>query len=109
VCVFQPHQARRLQALFKEFVDAFHEADILLLIPSYQVAGRDTENSKFTAEYLAHEISKKYPKKKVYYLAEPERIKRVIKEILVAQQIAQETVIIMMGAGNIVNYTPRLY
>jgi len=41
ICVFQPHQAKRLSLLFKAFIGAFDEANALVLLPVYQVAGRD--------------------------------------------------------------------
>ena len=41
ICVFEPHQAKRLALLFKEFVEAFWGADALILLPIYKVSGRD--------------------------------------------------------------------
>ncbi len=41
ICVFQPHQAKRLSLLFKAFVGAFDSANALVLLPVYQVRGRD--------------------------------------------------------------------
>jgi len=40
-CVFQPHQYQRLKLLFKEFTKAFDEADRIIILPVYIVAGRD--------------------------------------------------------------------
>jgi UDP-N-acetylmuramate--alanine ligase len=104
VCVFQPHQSKRLEMLFKEFAAAFTGANILVLIPSYIVAGRDEKNSKFTSERLAHAIAKKHPHQKIYYLANPRRIKKSLTKI-----IALPAIIIMMGAGDIVRYTDLLF
>jgi UDP-N-acetylmuramate--alanine ligase len=103
VCVFQPHQAKRLQILFKDFVGSFTDADTLILLPPYAVSGRDKPNEKFTSEKLAAAISKKYPHKQVYYLADPKRIKNTLKTVL-----PSSGVIIMMGAGDIVQYTKLL-
>jgi len=109
VCVFQPHQTKRLQALFKEFIGAFADADALILIPSYKVVGRDGMNQKFTSEYLAAAIKKKFPRKIVYYLANLKNIKKTLKTILCpAPRCCYESCVIMMGAGDIVNYTSRL-
>ena len=109
VCVFQPHQTKRLQALFKEFTSAFAAADALILIPSYTVAGRDNARSPFTAERLAKTIQKKYPHKIVHYLAKPARIKKFLKETLCASpRCCYDACIVMMGAGDIVNYTDFL-
>jgi UDP-N-acetylmuramate--alanine ligase len=105
VCVFQPHQAERLRLLFKEFRDAFKEADALILMPSYRVAGRETMNTKFTAEQLALNIKKKYPHQTAYYLPNPKNLRRfLIKKIAPVKP----GVIIMMGAGNVFTYTNQL-
>jgi UDP-N-acetylmuramate--alanine ligase len=109
VCVFQPHQTKRLKALFREFVGAFTDADALVLIPSYTVAGRDGGDARYTAEYLAGSIKKKYPKKLVRYLPNPARIKEMLKTILCpAPDCCYDACVIMMGAGDIVNYTDKL-
>ena len=109
VCVFQPHQAKRLQALFKEFKTAFAAADVLILIPSYTVAGRDNVKSPFTAERLAHVIQKKYPRKIVRYLAKPANIKKLLNDTLLAlPNCCYNACVVMMGAGDIVQYTDSL-
>jgi UDP-N-acetylmuramate--alanine ligase len=41
ICVFQPHQEDRLTLLFHHYLDAFRDADQLLLLPVYRVPGRD--------------------------------------------------------------------
>jgi UDP-N-acetylmuramate--alanine ligase len=107
ICVFQPHQAKRLQVLFKEFVGAFNDADILVLLPFYKVAGRDEKESNVTSEKLAHAIAKKYPGKRLYYLANPTHIKKSLSKIIAADGI-KKPVIIMMGAGDILKYTDLL-
>ncbi len=107
VCVFQPHQAKRLQVLFKEFVNAFNDADLLILLPFYKVAGRDEKESRITSELLARAIAKKYPRKRLYYLAEPKHIKKSLSTIMLADGI-KEPVIIMMGAGDILKYSDLL-
>jgi UDP-N-acetylmuramate--alanine ligase len=107
ICVFQPHQAKRLQVLFKEFVSAFNDDDILVLLPFYKVAGRDEKESNITSEKLAHAIAKKYPRKRLYYLANPNTIKKSLNKIISADGI-EKPVIIMMGAGDILKYTDLL-
>ena len=109
ICVFQPHQAKRLQALFKEFVGAFDGADILILLPIYQVAGRDKSNPLFTSEKLAAAIRKRNPTKPVFYLKNPGNLKRELTKILHSKfYILNSPVIVMMGAGDIVKYTDSL-
>jgi len=48
ICVFQPHQAQRLSLLFKDFVGAFDRANALVLLPVYQVAGREAGRDKLS-------------------------------------------------------------
>ncbi len=108
VCVYQPHQAKRLQALFKEFQSAFTDTDVLVLLPVYEVAGRDRVTSKFTSEKLAAAIKKKYPKKEIFYLADPRSIKKFLARTLMAKSYSLPPLIVMMGAGDVVNYTPLL-
>ncbi len=93
-CAFQPHQYQRTYLLFDDFVKAFKNAinnkliDKLFLIDIYDVAGRESEETKnkVSSEKLAHEIG--------------EGAKYVSKEELFANLEGGE-VVIFMGAGNI--------
>ncbi len=97
ICVFQPHQAHRLKALFNDFAHAFKDADSLILLPSYKVAGRDIQSKRYTSEALA----KKIPG--AAYLKNPKDIRKTIQKL-----ITQDSVIVMMGAGTVVEYTDAL-
>ncbi len=116
ICVFQPHQAERLRLLFKEFQSAFDAADITLILPSYRPAGRDRENPKFNAESLVRAIQKKHPKKLIFYLKNPNNLKKALATLLHSNNLPrksassprQSAVIVMMGAGDIVRYTAQL-
>lgn len=113
ICVFQPHQQERLQRLFSEFRDAFTDADALILLDVYRVAGRErkpesgiekleSRNSK----QLSDAIKKKYPQKEILYLKNPNALKKTIS--LVASGYSLSPILVMMGAGNIVKYTDQL-
>ncbi len=104
ICVFQPHQAKRLTALFKEFLTAFVSADSLLLLPIYRVAGRDEEKTKYTSERLALELRKKYSRREIIYLTGEEGL----EEALLSASGGKPSVAVMMGAGNISDYTDEL-
>jgi len=110
VCVFQPHQAERLRRLFREFTGSFKDADALILLPAYHVAGREQVETRYTAQALTVAIAKKYPTKKVLYLDKPENISRelVYTTLRNAGLDYDKVVIVMMGAGTIVNYTSLL-
>ncbi len=52
VCVFQPHQQDRLNRLFKEFMTAFDEADLTVLLPVYLVKGREYRQGKTSLDLV---------------------------------------------------------
>lgn len=58
-CVFQPHQYQRLKYLWKDFLSAFDMADRVVLLPVYDVAGRETKAAKnaVNSEKLAHALA----------------------------------------------------
>ncbi len=122
LCVFQPHQARRLEALFKEFQSAFDLADETLIMPIYQVAGRDPSlsfprkrESRFSSAALVGAIQKKQPEKPLFYLESPKNLKKAVITLLspASKNLGprfrgDDTIIVMMGAGDIVQYTDGL-
>jgi len=108
ICVFQPHQAHRTQNLFKDFISAFDSADYLFLLPIYQVAGRDKPHRGYTSADLAKRISQRAKTLKVFYLNNPKIIRTKIKELLKPITYNLSPIVVMMGAGDIVNYTDSL-
>ncbi len=115
VCVFEPHQGKRLIALFPEFVKAFGEADITVILPLYAVPGRDEVFAKDSA-VLVRTMQKQFPKKKIFYCSDSRKLKALLAK-KIADFFAMPTliqnrnappVIIMMGAGDIVNLTQKL-
>jgi UDP-N-acetylmuramate-alanine ligase len=148
ICVFQPHQAKRLSLLFKDFVGAFDKANALVLLPVYQVAGRDISdklsqnrgccnenkfrrktsqifcNNKIVAKYLSKKLAEAIKKrtnqlktnklKTIIYLPHPEKLLKILKEIIKNISVNQRThqrqsaIIVMMGAGDIYTMTDKL-
>ncbi len=124
VCVFQPHQAERLKLLFKEFRNAFTSADTVVIMPIYKVAGRESSTaSAHDSEGLVKAIIKAEPRRQVFYIPDPANIKKALDVLLSDKsfpcpvnktagrggKIRQKpAVIVMMGAGDIVNYTDSL-
>lgn len=110
LCVFQPHQAKRLEALFREFSTAFDDADEALVLPIYKVAGRDAAAGLRDSEALVRAIQKREPKKRLFYLADPSKLKNAILAMSDPDGPAplSRKVIVMMGAGDIVNMTDSL-
>ncbi len=110
LCVFQPHQERRLEALFNDFLTAFDDADETLILPAYKVAGRDEAPAKRDARALVRAIQKRKPKKSLFYLADPRHLKKAIRALGNAhgRHPLREKVIVMMGAGDIASLTDAL-
>ncbi len=119
ICVFQPHQAKRLAMLFNEFVGAFDKADALVILPVFQVKGRDKVSHNINSEKLAEAIQKHIlPRPKGARLASveaasPKKLPNILKKIIQTQSIQAtsyklQATIIMMGAGDIYKLTDKL-
>ena len=108
ICVFQPHQAERLRLLFKDFQSSFNDADMTLILPLYKVAGRDKVNPKFGSEALVRAIQKRQPKKLLFYLSNPKNLRKALAAILLPTTYHLPPIVVMIGAGDIVNYTKLL-
>ncbi len=106
LCVFQPHQAKRLALLFKEFQSAFNAADETLIIPLYNVAGRDKIIPGRDSAALVRAIQKKQSRTSIFYLANPQKLKDALLALNTIP--LSRTVIVMMGAGDIVKMTEKL-
>jgi UDP-N-acetylmuramate--alanine ligase len=110
VCIFQPHQANRFLMLYREFQEAFLYADISIIAPIYKVAGRD-ELLRINSQTLVNEINKHHKEKQTYYLDDLKNIKKILKQIFFysGKKIEnKKMILVMMGAGDIVNYTKDL-
>ncbi len=105
ICVFQPHQAKRLVTLYDSFKTAFKDASRVVILPTYQVAGREAERgSKYTSEKLAKDIG-------AIYIRHPEMDLKKTLQQLVAEANKRgglSPIVVMMGAGTINELTPKL-
>jgi len=110
VCVYEPHQAKRLKMLYQEFIDAFVGVDLLVMLPIYGVAGRDTVPARYTSENLTKLISEKYPRSKVQYLGDKNNFLKSLEGVL-REELGSPlpfSVVVMMGAGDIFKLTPEI-
>ncbi len=119
ICVFQPHQGKRLKLLYNSFKTAFKAADRVVILPTYQVAGREAKESikykvssiKYEqkepgglAEKLAQDIG-------ATYVRHPEMdLRKVLTLIVQSLVVSRQSspIVVMMGAGNINELTPGL-
>ncbi|MBI2594963.1 MAG: UDP-N-acetylmuramate--L-alanine ligase [Candidatus Colwellbacteria bacterium] len=119
ICVFQPHQRERLKKLFKEFTFAFDEANVLIILDIFKVRGRDPSTSsgqggKFNSKKLAEAIERRKNGPRDTYLPKSSLLRDSITQNLLEFAIrdlrfaSRGAVVVMMGAGDIVELTPRL-
>ena len=90
VCIFQPHQQDRLTRLFKEFAQAFRQADKTILYPLYKVKGRDVKGK------TSEDLSKAIKQANVYYTDGFKALTRLIKP-----DLKSKSVIVFMSAGDL--------
>jgi len=110
ICVFQPHQEKRLKALFKEFTESFSDADNLILLDAYKVAGRESPTfGKYNSENLAKAVQKTKNSPAVLYLKNSKNLKKTIQNIILKPKTQNlKPIVIMMGAGDIYTLTNSL-
>ncbi|MCX6702696.1 MAG: UDP-N-acetylmuramate--L-alanine ligase [Candidatus Wolfebacteria bacterium] len=126
VCVFQPHQVKRLEALFTEFTEAFDDANALILLDIYKVPGRDEVSQNINSLTLKNTIERrlkslknvqKKPSRVPFRLQEviylpysdysPKALKSCLVDLIKNSPLNSANVI-MMGAGDIYKMTDHL-
>jgi UDP-N-acetylmuramate--alanine ligase len=93
VAIFQPHRYTRTQALFKDFLTAFYDADVLILTDIYPAGEDRIEGVEAKALF---EGLREYGHKDVTYLADK---KEIIEHLL--RIMAPGDLVITLGAGDI--------
>jgi UDP-N-acetylmuramate--alanine ligase len=93
--VFQPHQAKRLTSVFTDFIDAFKIADIICLLPVYQVVGREEDHDNKTSEDLYEAILENNKK---FSIIQQVLYKEDLEDSLA---LIEGGVVVFMGAGDI--------
>lgn len=95
-CVYQPHQYQRLYYLWDDFLTAFDLADKVVLLPVYDVAGRETKSAKakVNSKILAKELISRG--KNTKYIDSFEKAEKHIKG-----NVRPGDIILIMGAGDI--------
>ena len=92
--IFQPHTYTRTKALFKEFVDAFEDTDVLILTDIYAAREKDIYN--VSSYKLMNAIKAKHPDKDVYYVKDFEDIVKYINKFA-----GEDDIVMTMGAGDV--------
>jgi UDP-N-acetylmuramate--alanine ligase len=97
ICVFQPHHQARTKLLFDKFIRSFGDTDKLILLPVYEVAGRESMEG-VDIQTMADAIHSDGTD--VSYLKDFRSAERLlIKET--SSTHSQPTVILIMGAGDV--------
>jgi UDP-N-acetylmuramate--alanine ligase len=109
ICVFQPHQSRRLVALYKDFISSFDDADSVLTLDTYNPKGRDEVSQNINATSLAEAINKRNGSKKSFYIGSHKNIRKTLTSLVKDKGLkAGKTVAVLMGAGDVSDETDKL-
>ena len=92
IAIFQPHTYSRTKALFKEFGEAFGDADEVVITDIY-ASGRESKDASISGNMLADSIT---VPSSVFYRPNEADVVQYIRE-----NARQDNVIITMGAGDI--------
>ncbi len=91
--LFQPHRYSRTQALFKEFLTAFHEADYLVMTDIYAASEEPVEGVDGRSLLAAIE---QHGQRHTEYLAGVDTLARDVLGI-----VRENDLVLTLGAGNI--------
>lgn len=93
VVVFQPHRYSRTRDLMDDFVVAFNNADVVLLLDIYPASEQPIEG--ITAENLAENI-RRYGHKNITYIGGVETAAEIVADVLQPNDL-----VITLGAGSV--------
>lgn len=99
IVVFQPHRYSRLQALCDDFVDAFADADTVVLVDVFPAGEMPIPG--VTSKMLADKIRAAHPDKQVRYASDHQSLMACLDEVAQAGDL-----LIIMGAGDVTAVGP---
>jgi len=94
VVLFQPHRYSRTEALYKEFLTAFHQADFLVMTEIY--AASETPIAGLSSETLLLDI-KQHGQRHTHFVPTVDELAEALLPLVVAEDL-----VLTLGAGNIV-------
>lgn len=101
ICIFQPHTYSRTKALFNDFIHSFTDADIIILTDIYPSL-REKEDKTVSSKILADKVTSVHGN--IIYLSKPDNVVEYIDQ----KHYGKDTVIVMMGAGDIYKISEKL-
>ncbi len=101
VLCFQPHQHARTKELFNAFVPAFDNADRIILVEIYAVAGRLEVAGEVSSKDLARSIKERG--KDVSYAVDLVDAEKQVRDVVQAGDV-----VLIMGAGDVDDVARRI-
>jgi UDP-N-acetylmuramate--alanine ligase len=102
VAVFQPHRYSRTRFLFKEFLEAFEDADVVIVTDIYAAGEQPIVGVR--AERIVEDLRQRWPEK--HFIHVP-RIEEVITYL--HQSTRSGDLVITLGAGDICKAAEKFY
>ncbi|MCK5475110.1 MAG: UDP-N-acetylmuramate--L-alanine ligase [Candidatus Pacebacteria bacterium] len=102
LAVFQPHQHNRTKKLYKDFLNSFNDADIVILSEIFDVKGREeSDDQNVSSLNLVDDIRKNWEIEKldinsIFYSRNLEETRKMIDKY-----IEPNDILLIMGAGDI--------
>jgi len=100
VVLFQPHRYSRTQALFKEFLTAFHQADYLIMTDIYGASEQPIEG--ISGKTLLAEIEQ-HGQRYTHYIGSVDGMAEEVSGM-----VGENDLVLTLGAGNIVRVGEEL-
>jgi UDP-N-acetylmuramate--alanine ligase len=101
VCVFQPHRYSRTQALWREFADAFVDADVLAITDVYPAGERPREG--VTGHLILGAVLDAHPATRAAYLPDLDDVVRWLPGVLRPGDLC-----LTLGAGDVTTLPDRV-
>jgi UDP-N-acetylmuramate--alanine ligase len=101
IAIFQPHRYTRVQSLFKEFQQCFHDADTVYIADIYAAGEQDIEG--LSNHTLVEAINTDNSHKDTRILKSPDDLTEILQEVA-----SPGDIMIFMGAGNITQWANQL-
>ena len=99
-CIFQPHTYSRTKTLWNDFLDAFVDADRLIMAPVY--AAREVFDGVTKPENLVDEINKRH-NCNAMFMDDFKKIAEYVKA-----NVKEGDIVFTMGAGDVTNIGPMI-
>lgn len=109
IAIFEPHQQSRTKLLFADFVESLAIADQIFIAPIYKA--REAPDPTISNQILAEAVNKIKPSVAVGGVEElKENITKITHptSLTLREEPKKKSCIVLMGAGDIYKWTPRL-